>query len=217
MKKIAVVLSGCGHRDGAEITEAISTLIAIGEAGAEYRIFAPDLDFDVTDPLTGKATGEKRNVLREAARIARGKIADLRELNARDFDGLVFPGGYGAALHLCTFAKQGAGCSILPEAERVIKEFYSVEKPICAICIAPALIARVLGEKGVTVTIGNDRGTAAEIVKTGAIHEECAVDDFITDRDHRVITTPAYMFDDARPSEVFKGIRGAIHELIEMA
>lgn len=216
-KRVAVVLSGCGHKDGAEITEAISTLIALTEAGASYDVFAPNQPFEVTDAISSKPTGEKRNIMHEAARIARGHIQDLKNLKASGYDALAFPGGFGAALHLCTFAKEGAACSVNPEAERVIKEFYSQEKPIAAICIAPALIAKVLGNKGVTVTIGVDKGTAAEIAKTGAHHENCAVTDYVTDRDHRLVTTPAYMYDDAKSFEVFTGVRKAIRELVEMA
>lgn len=217
MKRIAVVLSGCGHKDGAEITEAVSTLIALGEAGAEYKVFAPDTEFKVTDPVTSKPTGETRSVLKESARISRGHIQSLKELRAADFDGIALPGGFGAALNLCNWAEKGSQCSVNPEVERVLKEFFKAEKPITAICIAPALIARVLGSEGVTVTIGNDAATAAEIKKTGAHHENCRVDDFVTDRTHRLITTPAYMYDDAKPSEVFTGIRKAIRELVEMA
>ncbi|HMN69733.1 MAG TPA: isoprenoid biosynthesis glyoxalase ElbB [Bdellovibrionales bacterium] len=216
-KKIAVVLSGCGHKDGAEITEAVSALIALSEAGAAYRVFAPGDRFAVADPISGEPTGESRVILKEAARIARGRIQDLDELRAEDFDGLAFPGGFGAALHLCTFAKQGAACTVHPEAERVIREFHKAQKPIAAICIAPALVARVLGPEKVTLTIGNDKATATEIAKTGAVHEECAVDDFVSDRDHRIVSTPAYMYDDAKPHEVFAGVRGAMRELVEMA
>ena len=214
-KRVAVVLAGCGHKDGSEITESVSTLIALSEAGAEYVIFAPDLPFKVTDPITGERTLETRNVLKESARIARGQIHSLKELVADDFDALAFPGGFGAALHLCTWANAGAACTVHPEAERVINEFYELEKPIAAICIAPALIARVLGREGVTLTIGRDEG--GEIAKTGAQHENCAVTDFVSDREHRVISTPAYMYGDAKPFEVFTGVRKAIRELVEMA
>jgi enhancing lycopene biosynthesis protein 2 len=216
-KKVAVVLSGCGHKDGAEITEAVSTLIALTEAGAEYEVFAPNNSFAVTDPVTSQPTSENRNIMKEAARIARGKIHDLKELKAGNFDAIAFPGGFGAALHLCTWAQEGSKCKVNPEAERVLKDFYTQEKPIAAICIAPALVARVLGSKGVTLTIGNDKETAAEIEKTGAKHENCPVTDFVTDREHRIITTPAYMYDDAKPFEVFTGVRQAIRELVEMA
>jgi enhancing lycopene biosynthesis protein 2 len=109
MKKVAVILSGCGFLDGAEITEAISTLIAIGQNGAEYKVFAPNKDVPETNHLTQKPTGEKRNVLQESARIARGDIQSLEKLKAQDFDALAFPGGYGAALHLCNFAEKGSG------------------------------------------------------------------------------------------------------------
>lgn len=216
-KKIAVVLSGCGHRDGAEITEAVSTLIAIGNAGASYQVFAPDAEFSVTNPLSGHAEEEKRNVLTEAARIARGRVQDLKKLNAEDFDGLALPGGYGAALNLCDWAKKGSQCSVLPKMQSVLEDFYKSEKPIAAICIAPALVARVLGSKGVTVTIGNDVETAKEIEKTGAHHQNCGVTDYVSDRENRIITTPAYMFDDARPDQVFTGVQKAIRELVELA
>ncbi|MGZ3723034.1 MAG: isoprenoid biosynthesis glyoxalase ElbB [Bdellovibrionales bacterium] len=214
-KRIAVVLSGCGHMDGAEITESVSTLIALSEAGAAVEIFAPDIKFKVANPLNGNRTDETRNVMTEAARISRGTIRPLSELNAADFDGLAMPGGFGAALHLCTWAEKGAKCEVLPDAERVINEFFKAEKPIAAVCIAPALVARVLGREGVTLIIGRDEG--GEIAKTGAHHENCAVTDFVTDREHRVISTPAYMYGEAKPFEVFTGVRKAIKELVEMA
>lgn len=220
MKRVAVILSGCGHKDGTEITEAVSALIALTEAGAEYETFAPNIDFQAMDHSLGsmERLDETRNVLAESARIARGHVKDLRELDPDKFDALVFPGGFGAALHLCSWAKTGAKCEVQPDVERAIKSFYAAEKPIGAICIAPALLARVLGGEKITMTIGkNDRVTTAEIAKTGAIHVECNVDDFITDREHRIVTTPAYMYGDAKPHEVFTGIRKAIRELVEMA
>jgi enhancing lycopene biosynthesis protein 2 len=218
-KRVAVVLAGCGNRDGAEITEAVSTLIALSEAGAEYRVFAPDVSFAAMDFLKSPPSplGESRNVLQESGRIARGKIEDLRSLKSSEFDALAIPGGTGVAKNLCNWFEKGAACTVNPDVERAIKEFYAEEKPIAAICIAPVLIARVLGSKGVTVTSGDTPEVAAEMAKTGALHETCAVDDFITDRHHRVITSPAYMYGDAKPHQVFNGIRGAIRELVEMA
>ncbi len=215
-KKIAVVLSGCGHRDGSEITEAVSALIAITEAGAEYQCFAPDRMFTATNHIDGAAESE-RNILTEAARIARGKIEPVEKLNPSEFDALVFPGGYGAALQLSTWGKEGAKGTVLPAVERIIRAFHDQSKPIGAICIAPTLLAKTLGKQGVTLTIGNDKETAQEIEKTGARHEDCPVTDYITDRENKVLTTPAYMYDDAKPSEVFQGIRGLISELVEMA
>ena len=215
MKKIAVVLSGCGFKDGAEITESISTLIALSQKGIDYKVFAPDMELKTTNHLSDEREAP-RNVLTESARIARGEIENIVKLSAKDYDAVVFPGGFGAALNLCNWAEKGHNCEVHPDVERVIKEFYEASSPIGAICIAPALIARVLGEKGITVTIGNDKETAQEISATGATHEDCTVDDYITDRENKVITTPAYMYD-AKPSEVFKGITGLINELAEMA
>lgn len=217
MKKIAVVLSGCGFQDGAEITEAVSTLIALSELGVEYRVFAPDLQAAAVNHLTGE-TGDKRGVMQESARISRGQVENLSHLRPQEFDGVAFPGGFGAALHLCDWAEKGSQCSVHAEAQRVIEGFYNAGKPIAALCIAPALVAKVLGgQGGVSLTIGNDSTTAEEIAKTGAQHVECAVDDFVSDRENKIITTPAYMYDNAKPYEVFTGVRKAIKELVEMA
>lgn len=216
MKRVAVVLSGCGFKDGSEIIEAVSTLITLSELGADYKIFAPDIDFTPTNHLTGKDE-PTRNVLSESARIARGEIENLNKLNTNDFDALAFPGGFGAALRLCSWGQEGSQCSVVPEVENVIKAFYKEGKPIAAVCIAPALVARVLGSEGITVTIGNDKDTAAEIEKTGARHENCPVDDYVTDREHKIITSPAYMYGDEKPHRVFTGVRKALKELVEMA
>ncbi|MBX3032815.1 MAG: isoprenoid biosynthesis glyoxalase ElbB [Bdellovibrionaceae bacterium] len=217
MKKIAVVLSGSGYLDGTEITEAVSFLIALGQAGAQVRCFAPDMDAPAVDHVAKKPlAGETRNVLREAARIARSEISELRELRAADFDAVVFPGGFGVAKNLCDWAQKGAQSSVHPEIERVIREFHGASKPIGAACIAPVLLAKVLGKKRVALTIGDDAATADEIKKTGAHHEDCPVDDYVTDRENKVITTPAYMYE-AKPHEVFQGISGLVKELVEMA
>lgn len=217
MKKIAVVLAGCGHQDGAEITETVSLLIALHEAGASVECFAPDMEISEVDHTTGQETGQKRNVLKEAARITRGKILPLEQLQSKNFEALCFAGGSGVAKNLCTWASEGAKCKVNPDVEKNILEFFEQSKPIGAICIAPVLLAKVLGKKKVTVTIGNDANTMAEIKKTGAQTEECPVDDYLTDRECKVVTTPAYMYDKALPHEVFKGIFGLAHELVEWA
>ena len=198
MKKIAVILSGCGYQDGSEITEAVSALICLNQTKAQVVCFAP------------------QNKLEESQQISRGQTKDLSGLNPSEFDGLLMPGGYGAAKHLSDWATKGAKCTVLPDVERVLKAFYEDQKPIAAICIAPAVVARVLGKKGIAVTIGNDEQTAAEIVKTGAIHEVCPVTEYISDRDHRILTTPAYMYE-AQPYEVFTGISKMIREFVEIA
>lgn len=217
MRRFAVILSGCGHQDGSEITESVSTLISLSEAGVDYQIFAPRIEFEVQDHVRGQKSAEKRDVLTEAARIARGQVKPLEDLRVADFDGIVLPGGFGVALNLCNWSRLGSKCAVLPEIERILKEFFSAQKPIGAICISPALVARVLGNHGITVTIGDDKEVAQEIAKTGAHHENCAVDDFVSDRQHRIVTTPAYMYSDAKPNAVFTGIRRAIRELVEMS
>jgi len=219
MKQIAVVLSGCGSKDGTEITEAVSALIALSEAGVKILCFSLDQPFIVTPhagPAAFATAGETRNILVESARISRGKIQDIRELREKDFDALVFPGGFGAALHLSNWATAGANATVHPEVARVITEFHKADKPIGAICIAPTLLAKVLGSEGVNITLGDDPAIAKEIAKTGAHHVNCAVTDYISDRDHKVLTTPAYMHE-AKPHEVFAGIRKMIRELVEMA
>jgi enhancing lycopene biosynthesis protein 2 len=215
MKKYAVVLSGCGFKDGSEITEAVSTLIALTQQDCEYQCFAPDIEVDVVNHLTGTPAG-KRGVLSEAARIARGKVQPLKELKANNYTGVIFPGGYGAATKLSAWAHEGARCTVLPEVKSVIEDFYNAKKPIGAICIAPALVAKVLGAKKVRLTIGNDKETSQEIEKTGAVHEECAVDKCVVDTANKVVTTPAYMYDEAKPHQVLAGVTALVSSLIKL-
>lgn len=217
MKKIAVILSGCGNKDGAEITEAVSLLVSLSQNGAEYMCFAPDIEFKALNFIRNEPMPEKRNVLTEAARIARGQIQDLNNLQVSKYDALAFVGGYGAAKNLSNWAEKGSQCEVLPEVEKLIKEFHKASKPIAGLCISPVILAKVLGSEKVTVTLGDNPETISEVLKTGAQHEICPVDDYVTDREAKVITTPAYMYDAAKPHEVFKGIAGLAKELVEMA
>lgn len=217
MKKIAVALSGAGYLDGSEITESVSLLIALHIAGASVSCFAPDIEVSAVNHVTRQPESAKRNALTEAGRIARGKVESLSHLKVGDFDAVAFPGGFGAAKNLCNWADKGSECEVHPEVRRVIEEFHAASKPIGAICIAPVLLAKVLGHKNITLTIGDDVATAAEIKKTGAQHEDCPVDDYISDREFKIVTCPAYMYDDAKPNEVFQGIFGLAHELVEWA
>ncbi|AJE04632.1 isoprenoid biosynthesis glyoxalase ElbB [Geobacter pickeringii] len=217
MKKIGVVLSGCGVFDGSEIHEAVLTLLAIDRSGAETLCMAPDMEFREVNHLTSQETGAMRNVLVESARIARGKIRDLKTVTAADLDAIIFPGGFGAAKNLCTFAEKGAAATIHPEAARLIREMAAAKKPIGAICIAPALIAATLGRDfRPKVTIGTDAGTAAAIAETGSEHVSCPVTEFVVDRENRIVTTPAYMLA-SRISEAAAGIEKAVKAVIEMA
>lgn len=216
MKKIGVVLSGCGVYDGSEIHEAVLTLLAIDRQGCEAVCMAPNVDLSVINHLTTQETGEKRNVLVESARIARGNIRDIKDVTAADLDAIVFPGGFGAAKNLCDFATKGAAASVNPEVARLLKEMTSAGKPIGAVCIAPALISAVLGKEcSPTVTIGTDAGTAAEINKTGAKHQECPVTELVIDARNKLVTSPAYMLA-TRISEVAEGIDNCVREVVAM-
>lgn len=216
-KKIAIILAGCGNKDGSEITEATSLIISLTALGAELEFFAPDRSFHPKNFLTSEASAETRNLMLEAARITRGKIRNLNELDSTHFDGLAIPGGYGVLLHFSNWSEKGARCEVDSQFEKIVKSFHQESKPIAAICIAPALIARVLGSHRVELTVGENSTTSKEIEKTGAQHEVCPLTDFITDRENKVISTPAYMYDGAKPFEVFKGIQGLAKEFMEMA
>ena len=218
-KKIGVVLSGCGVYDGSEIHEAVITLLAIDRAGAEAVCMAPNIDqMHVVNHLTGDpATAESRNVLVEAARIARGKISDMAEVKADDIDALILPGGFGAAKNLCDFAVKGPDCSVNAEVARLILEMVNAKKPIGAVCIAPAVLARVLGADslGHEVTIGTDAGTAEAIGKMGATHVSCPVTECVVDRKNKLVTSPAYMLAGGI-AEAATGIEKAVKALIDM-
>jgi enhancing lycopene biosynthesis protein 2 len=194
-KRVGVVLSGCGYLDGAEIHEATCTLLSLDRRGAEVVAAAPDIDqLHVVDHVKGApAEGERRNVLEESARLVRGRISALARLSARDLDALVFPGGFGVAKNLCTFAVDGRGMHVLPDVERLVREMRSAGKPMGFVCIAPVIAARLLGAEGVKVTIGDDPETAAAVESWGARHVNCRVDEITVDERLRVVSTPAYM------------------------
>jgi len=215
-KKIGVVLSGCGVRDGSEIHEAVLTLLAIDRNGAEAVCMAPDMEFSEVNHLTMKETGALRNVLVEAARIARGNIRNIREVKAADLDAIIFPGGFGAAKNLCDFAEKGAEAAVQPDVARLIREMAAAKKPIGAICIAPALIAAALGkEYAPAVTIGNDAGTAAAIDRTGSRHVACPVREFVVDKENKIVSTPAYMLAN-RISEAAEGIEKTVKAVLDL-
>jgi len=215
MKKIAVVLAGCGVYDGAEIHEATLTMLAISQQGASYQCFAPDNNqAHVVNHLTGQEMNESRNVLVEAARIARGNIKALSEYSPADYDAIIFPGGFGVAKNLCNFAFDGPDCSVNLEVEKAIRSTVVAEKPVGALCISPALIARVLVD--VEVTIGQDKGTADGIEAMGAKHVQTTHGEIVVDEKYKVITTPCYMLD-ATISQIADGANNVVAKLLELA
>ncbi len=211
---LAVILSGCGYLDGAEIHEATMTLWAIHKHGADFQCYAPDIDqYHVVNHLTGEEMNERRNVLIESARIARGKVLDLADFQAEKHDALVLPGGFGAAKNLSSFAFDGAGCTVNADVANAITAMAKMKKPIGALCIAPAALARIL--PGINVTIGQDKGTAEHIEKMGAHHTATTHGEIVIDRVHRVVTTPCYMLD-ARVDQIGDGADKLIGALLEM-
>jgi len=214
MKKIAVILSGNGVYDGAEIHEATMSLYAIMEQGGEYKIFAPNIEqYHVVNHLTGEEMNEKRNVLIESARIARGQIEPLSALKVTDFDALIMPGGFGVAKNLSDFAIKGTDCSVLPDVENIIKEMVENKKPIGALCISPAIIARVL--ENVKVTIGNDNGTIEAIKNMGGEHKIATHGEVIIDYKYKVATTPCYMLD-ATILDIANGAKNIVKTVFEL-
>jgi enhancing lycopene biosynthesis protein 2 len=214
-KKIAVILSGCGVYDGAEIHESVITLLRLDQRGAQVQCFAPNIaQLHVINHLTGEEMPESRNVLVESARIARGNIKDIREADVEDFDALIVPGGFGAAKNLSNFAVEGAGCTVQPEVLALAEAFAEASKPIGLICISPALAAKIYGP-GVTCTIGNDADTAAAMNKMGATHEDCAVSDIVEDKARKLVCTPAYMLAQSI-SEAASGINKLVDRVLEL-
>ena len=215
--KVGVILSGCGVYDGAEIHEAVLTLLALDRSGAEAVCLAPDVpQAHVVDHRTGKvAEGESRNVLTESARIARGAVTSLSGYDPSALDALVLPGGFGAAKNLCDFAFRGADCDVDPDVARVVRAVHAAGKPVGAMCIAPVVLAKLLGKEGPRVTIGNDAGTAAAIEAMGAMHLSCPVSGTVVDHQRRLVTTPAYMLA-GRITEAAGGIEAFVGEVLAM-
>lgn len=214
--KVAVLLSGCGFLDGSEIHESVATLWALDKRGVEAICVAPSKpQADVVDHATGKAQGGSRDVAVESARIARGAVRPAKGLHASDADALILPGGYGAAKNLSTFATEGPACQVDPEVARLVREFHGAKKPIGAICIAPAVVAKVLGaDHGPELTIGNDAATAKALESLGVRHVAKAVREVHVDEKNRIVTTPAYML--ARgPAEVFEGVDRLVDEVVK--
>ena len=210
----AVILSGNGVYDGAEIHEATMSLYAIMKQGGNYQCYAPNIEqHHVINHITGDEMPETRNVLTESARIARGNIKDLNEFKADAYDAILFPGGFGVAKNLSNFAFEGANSTVIPEVANSIQEMVKQGKPIGALCISPAIIAKVL--EGVTVTIGSDEGTAAAINQMGSTHQITDHGEVVVDQKYKVVTTPCYMLD-ATILDIAEGAENVIKTINEM-
>ncbi len=216
-KTVGVILSGCGVMDGAEISESVLTLLALDQAGAKVIIMAPNVpQRQVINHLTGKVMkNEKRNVLVEAARIARGKIHDVKTVSASQLDALFMPGGYGVAKNICDFAFKGTDCSVNPDVKNLILAMHAAKKPMGFICISPVLAAKVLGKFHPKLTIGNDKKTMAAIQALGGVPEVRKVTQTCVDTQNKVVSTPAYMLG-PNIASVAKGIKNLVNQVLEM-
>ncbi|KAL8598333.1 Glutamine amidotransferase-like class 1 domain-containing protein 3, mitochondrial [Nucella lapillus] len=212
--KVAVVLSGCGVYDGSEIHEASATLVHLSRNKADVDIFAPDIEqMHVVNHIKGEPMEPNRNVLVESARIARGKIAALSALKASGFDAVIFPGGFGAAKNLSTFAVDGTAMKVNPEVERVLKEFHGAKKPIGLCCIAPVLAAKVF--PGCEVTVGSDPDTAGAIEAMDSTHVKKNVTECHVDSSNKIVTTPAFMCD-ADLYKIFDGVGLMVKQVLSL-
>ena len=211
MYKIGVLLSGCGVMDGSEIHEAVITMLAIDKSGMSYTCIAPDKEqSQVINHITNKPLNEKRNMLVESARIARGNIQDIKTVSPKDIDAVIIPGGYGAACNLSSFAYDGVNAKVMPEVEGFLLEAHRLKKPIGAICIAPNIIAKILGNKKVELTIGNDTETANKLEQMGAKHLNKEASEVVIDNKNLIVTTPAYML-----AKSLKEVEAGINSLVK--
>ncbi|MFH1297717.1 MAG: isoprenoid biosynthesis glyoxalase ElbB [Bacteroidota bacterium] len=214
MKNFAVVLSGCGVYDGAEIHEAVLTLLAIDKLGAAYQCFAPDMNqAHVINHLKGEESSETRNVLAESARIARGNIKPLRDFNPAAFDGLIIPGGFGAAKNLCDWAFKGDSCTVNPDVEKAIRSTFKAGKPIGAMCIAPVILAKLFS--GTNLTTGQDPASGGFIEKMGNSYTQTSHGEVVIDHEKRLFTTPCYMLD-ASISQIADGAENIVREMMRV-
>lgn len=213
-KNFAVILAGCGRMDGSEIYETTTMLLAIKQAGCEYQCFAPNImQAKVFNHKTGDEMLEDRNVLVESARLARCNVKNLKELNLDDYDYIIFPGGVGAVLNWCNYSSKGIDCDVDEEIERTIIKAYSKKIPIGAMCIAPVLIARVLGVQGVELTIGNDEQSARDIESFGAKHINKLATEVHIDHKNKIVSTPAYMLCSSI-DEVYQGAVNLVENIM---
>ncbi|MEF8879884.1 MAG: isoprenoid biosynthesis glyoxalase ElbB [Candidatus Thermoplasmatota archaeon] len=220
MKKIAVILAGSGVKDGSELHESVATLLYLKKQGADYDCFAPDKkQHHVVDHTKNKPVeNEERNMMTEAARIARGDIRDIKEYNPNDYDALIFPGGFGVAKNLFTYAIDGVNCRIDEDVKNAILQTHQKDKPIGAICISPLMIARAFKDNDVKpkVTVGNREELMSAVEQNGGIAEEKKVDEICYDKKNKIVSTPAYTIANDI-AEAASGIEKLVTKIIEIS
>ncbi|MDD2839632.1 MAG: isoprenoid biosynthesis glyoxalase ElbB [Rickettsiales bacterium] len=213
MKKFAIILSGCGGRDGSEIHESTMLMLAIKQLEATYQCFSINKEqTKVINFITGEVMNEKRNMMVESARIAKGNIKEINELNISEFDGIILPGGAGATLNLSTFGLNNKNYAVDEKLEKILLEFKKQNKVICAVCIAPMILAKVF--KNISLTIGNDKNFAEIIINSGNKHISTESNSICIDDKNKIITAPFYMLTNNISivyNEAYKIIKSALN------
>ncbi len=218
-KNILVLLAGCGAKDGAEIQEAVLTLLAIKKEGCDYTCASLNKNQKhVLNFIDDTELPQERNMMQEASRISSGQIEDIAKLSMKDFDALVIPGGFGVAKNFCTFAFEGTKASVEPEIKRIIQEAYALKKPIGAICIAPALVALSLAEMSpeITMTLGTQEEANKNLTEIGVKFKSCPTTAHIVDEENRIVSSPAYMHGDSTIVDLEEGISKCVKAVVEM-
>jgi enhancing lycopene biosynthesis protein 2 len=228
-KRVAVILSGCGHRDGSDVAETMLAFLMLDRAGAKVICAAPDAEQrEVVDHLmdaaasaiatpTAAATSSvPRNARVEAARLAPGEVLPLAALDPNRLEGLFIPSGRGVATLLSDYAEKGALCAVDPDLARVMKALLAAKKPMGFVGLAAVLAARVLGPvAGVRLTLGSKAVVAAKHAAVmGADVRPGAIDDVIADERARVYSTPGLEAEGARLAQVAKAIEKLARALV---
>lgn len=215
MTKIAVILAGCGHQDGSEIREAVITLLSLDGFGAETQCFAPDRDqVEVVNHYNGEPVAQRRNIMHEAARIARGNILPLSELKVEEFGGLIIPGGFGVAKNFSNMLSSPNDIKVIDDVASVIVGFHRAGKPIGAICIAPIVVAAALKDHTTPhLTVGEYNATLANL---GATQEVCKSEQICIDEDNKLVSCSAYMSND-KIHKIGEGIAALVQQVIAIA
>jgi len=217
MKRVAVILSGCGVSDGTEIHEAVLTLLALDRAQALVICAAPNIpQTQVVNHATKQVEGASRNVLIESARIARGKIIPLNCLKLSDIDAIILPGGFGAAKNLCNYASSPTNFEVNPDLAKVLQEARRAGKPMGFLCISPVIAAKLFGSENVELTIGVDPETSAAVQRMGAKHVNCDAHNVVIDRRLKIVSSPAYMVAE-RIADIEVGINKLVQTVLALA
>ncbi len=217
MRRFCLILFGSGHLDGSEIHEATYSLLALAKMGVEVDIFAPDrMQMHALNHYTKEDENYNRNILNESARIARGNIRPLKDLDIQRYAGLVIPGGFGVLKNNSNFPSELSEMIINTELEQIVKAFHEAKKVICAICIVPSILALIFKDKNVTLCTGLAPNYLKELEFTNNNIIAISSSDCIIDNDNKLITTPAFM-NDAPFNVVYEGIEKAISEMIKLS